>query len=365
MSVQIAISFDATASMYPCIAKVKSNVKKLASDLFTNIPGVEIGILVHLDYPYTPGGDDVPYITQNLDFTQNLSRIDEFVNQIESSSNSDTPECYELALFELRTKYSWKHDSKKAIVMIGDSVPHGPADANRNPPLIDWKAQARAIQEERISFYSVQCLYSKYDCDKFWKPLAELTDGLYIRLDQFSDVIEYLQAITQHANGDDGHIRSMVEDARTNNRLTVSRAQLYSSLLREEIVPSGGSTSTTAAASGLVPVEPSRFQVFNVGPSKVTIKQFAEENGLVFRAGRGFYEMQKPEIISSKKEIVLQDTASGNMYTGQEAISYLGGGVGSGSKVKVPSTGSWRVFIQSTSYSRNLDANSCFLYDTQ
>ena len=79
-----------------------------------------------------------------------------------------------------------------------------------------------------------------------------------------------------------------------------------------------------ARPDGLIPINPSRFQVLHV-PEKCSIKEFVQNNSLMFRAGRGFYEFSKPEIISSKKEVVLVDKATGDMFTGQEAFDMIGG----------------------------------------
>ena len=46
---------------------------------------------------------------------------------------------------------------------------------------------------------------------------------------------------------------------------------------------------------------------------------------MLFRAGRGFYEFTKPEIISNKKEVVLVDKVTGDMFTGSEAFDMIGG----------------------------------------
>ena len=58
--------------------------------------------------------------------------------------------------------------------------------------------------------------------------------------------------------------------------------------------------------------------------SKVYIKEFVQQNSLIFKAGRGFYEFTKPEIISEKKEVVLLDKATGDMFTGPEAFDLIG-----------------------------------------
>ena len=75
---------------------------------------------------------------------------------------------------------------------------------------------------------------------------------------------------------------------------------------------------------GLVPIDPSRFQVLNV-EDKCSIKEFVQMNSLIFKAGRGFYEFTKPEIISHKKEVVLLEKETGDMFSGQEAADIIGG----------------------------------------
>ena len=97
-------------------------------------------------------------------------------------------------------------------------------------------------------------------------------------------------------------------------------------------------------------------------PSKCSIKEFVTRNSLLFSAGRGFYEFTKPEIISAKKEVVLVDRDTGDMFTGQEACELVGAGRGGG-RVKPADLARWRVFVQSTSYNRVLVADTGFLYE--
>ena len=59
-------------------------------------------------------------------------------------------------------------------------------------------------------------------------------------------------------------------------------------------------------------------QVLHVS-SKCSIKEFVQKNSLLFKAGRGFYEFTKPEVISNKKEVVLIDKVSGDIFTGPAA----------------------------------------------
>jgi len=104
-----------------------------------------------------------------------------------------------------------------------------------------------------------------------------------------------------------------------------------------------------------------RFKILKV-PKKCTIKQFVLSNNLVFKVGRGFYEFTKPEIISHRKEVVLVDKESGEMFTGQDACRMIKAGSG----IRIPPTtfNKWRVFVQSTSYGRILMGGTSFLYES-
>jgi len=103
-----------------------------------------------------------------------------------------------------------------------------------------------------------------------------------------------------------------------------------------------------------------RFKILKV-PKKCTIKQFVLSNNLEFKTGRGFYEFTKPEIISYKKEVVLVDKKTGEMFSGRDACRMIGAGSG----IRIPPTSfeKWRVFVQSTSYGRNLMGGTSFLYE--
>ena len=120
------------------------------------------------------------------------------------------------------------------------------------------------------------------------------------------------------------------------------------------------STYTATSSCDLEPISPSRFQVLAVD-ERVDIKTFVQKNSLVFRTGRGFYEFTKPEKITNKKEVVLVDKVSGDMYTGPEACQMIGAG-GEG-KIKPTALEKWRVFVQSTSYNRVLMPHTGFLYE--
>ena len=121
------------------------------------------------------------------------------------------------------------------------------------------------------------------------------------------------------------------------------------------------STYTGSSTHGsLAPVSPSRFQILDVN-EKCDIKTFVQQNGLIFKTGRGFYEFTKAEKISDKKEVVLVDKKSGDMFTGSEACEMIG--AGGTRRIQPTALDQWRVFVQSTSYNRVLMPHTGFLYE--
>ncbi len=104
----------------------------------------------------------------------------------------------------------------------------------------------------------------------------------------------------------------------------------------------------------------SKFQIFDLDKD-MTIRDFVNDMGLVFKIGRGFYEFTKPENISDKKEIVTMKKSTGELYEGGCALKL--------SKIEVNKRNrptdipEYRIFIQSTSVGRKLKAGTKFLYE--
>lgn len=67
----------------------------------------------------------------------------------------DWPECYELVLYEARTKLSWSPGTQRSLVMIGDAIPHD-TSYPMNEMKLDWKKEAARLHTELgVRIYSV------------------------------------------------------------------------------------------------------------------------------------------------------------------------------------------------------------------
>ena len=380
----IVISFDTTGSMYPCLAEVRRNVSAMTDRLFREIPSLRIAVIAHGDYC---DGDKV--ITQ-LDFTDDQNQIKNFIQNAPSTSGGDYPECYELVLRNIKD-LSWRTDAgMKSLILIGDAPPHS---KNENPHKIDWRIEAESLKNRNIQVFSVQCLNSgNHEAFNFYSEVAEITNGYHVFLDQFSYIKDMIQAICfkqyneeyleqfekEVQEGSGGMSRAMrlmfdtmlgkktrqqVKDEMNPSKFRERyRSSSYSLTTRY----SSGTTSATPSLtreSELKPSEPSRFQVFTVDYD-MGIKDFCNKMGITFKVGRGFYEFTKPEIIQKKKEIILMDKTTKELYEGDAARSIAGIGLNEeNAKIKPGKLEKYRMFIQSTSPNRKLIGGQGFLYE--
>jgi hypothetical protein len=124
---------------------------------------------------------------------------------------------------------------------------------------------------------------------------------------------------------------------------------------------------------GLNPVPSGRFQVIEVDEES-TIQDFVKDQGLAFKKGRGFYELvrygKKKYKVQQYKEIILMDRESGDFFNGAEVRRILGlqpqiEGKGEVESLPPRSLDKYRVFIQSTSYTRVLVPGSALLYEVE
>lgn len=98
------------------------------------------------------------------------------------------------------------------------------------------------------------------------------------------------------------------------------------------------------------------------GSNDISIKEFAEDvTGETYRKGSVFYEISKTEIVQASKEIAIVNKKDGKKYSGSDARDMLGLPLQE-AKMKPGDFGEWRIFIQSTSYTRKIKpGNSIFV----
>lgn len=349
--VDVAISFDTTGSMYPCLTQVRRDVEATVRRLFRDIAGLRIAIIAHGDY--CDAGDT--YVTKLLDFSSNVEAICRFIRSVEKTGGGDTPECYELVLQKARG-LSWKAGKAKALIMIGDDVPHEPS-YSLNKGHIDWRNELRLLVEAGIHVYGVHAMPGiRQHSKRFYEEIARVTKGYYLTLEQFGAVIDIILAICYKQSGKPA-LESFQSEVQKAKRMDRGRATMFATLGSSVII-------TFTERPGLVPVPSGRFQVLHVDADQ-SIREFVEDQGLNFKKGRGFYEFMKSETVQELKEVVLMDNATGDMFNGSEARNMIGLPYGVRGRIKPAAIEGYTVFVQSTSVNRKLIGGTRFLYEVE
>lgn len=373
-AIDLAISFDTTGSMYPCLTQVRRVVTELTRRLFKDIPGLRMAMVSHGDYC---DGSDVINI---MDFTDDEDKVVNFIQRAPRTGGGDAPECYELVLNRVR-QLNWTAGKSKAFVLIGDDVPHGP-DYHSNKENINWRNELGLLLEGGINVYGVQALARRH-ATHFYKEVAEKTKGTHLELHQFNAVVDLLMAVAYRQKGEEAlkafeaevekrGVMTPVVGANFDRMLgrpvrAVPKAAGYSGSYRSSPRPS---TSVAASTDGfdeskLKPVHPARFQVLEVD-TDCPIKAFVGDNGLEFKTGRGFYEFKKTVKVQNYKEVVLVNNETGSMFSGDQARTMLGlpkAGDGGTVSLRYGTLKGYTAFIQSTSHNRKLLAGTKFLYE--
>jgi len=344
--VEVVFSFDTTGSMYPCLTQVRRNIKQTVTRLYEEVPDIKIGVIAHGDYCDARS----TYVIKHLELTDDAARIIKFVETVGPSGGGDAPECYELVLHEARDHHPWTAGATKCLVLIGDDVPHPPA---QNPQKLNWRDEAAALAREGITVYGVQALNRGY-AKSFYEGIAKITGGFHVPLDQFSYITDMVLAVCYRQQGTE-QLEAYEKEVTTQGRMNRGLGRIFSTML-------GKAPAVTAAEADLKSVPPGRFQALDVDVD-APIKKYVEDNGLAFKKGRGFYEFTKPETIQGYKEIVLMDRVSGDLFAGEKAREMLGLSSGETAKIRPTDLTKYAVFVQSTSVNRVLQGKTRFLYE--
>ena len=361
-AVDICFSFDMTLSMTPSIYQVRVELDRLLDKLSLELQDLKVAIITHGDY------DSSNYLTRHLDFTSDIKAIREFILKVDTAGiNSwNDGEAYEEVLYLAKT-LNWRKDAKRALVVIGDDIPHLPT-YRHNTKGLDWRKELTDLWNMEISTYGLQSPTLDTNRSKFFysELVKNSLNNCIIPLNQFSYIVDIMISFVYKQYGSE-KLEEFENTMRNENRYNRNMEIVMNNLLnrddKNEMSFVNNTINSDVSAADLTEISATRFQVLTVMVDK-SIKDFVNETGAIFKAGKGFYELTKAESVSPKKEIILQHINSGIFYSGRQARSLLGLDTINTKKIKpsdIPD--GYITFIQSTSYNRKLIGNTKFLYD--
>lgn len=248
----------------------------------------------------------------------------------------------------LAATLTWRPAAKKVLVVIGDDIPHRPGHCGATK---DWRKELQGLRSSGIQVVGVQVPTNSTARSKFF--YNEITDfGELIALNQFAYITDTMVvlAYSQHSQEQvEAFEQELVGEGRHNRNLQRTC----------DLVLGRKSTLAAPAADAIAP---GRFQTLRVN-AETSIKEFVLESGATFNVGRGFYQVTKPEKVSAKKEVILQELATGDTYVNADARRRLGMSLGDATVAPRDVPKGHLAFIQSTSTNRKLFTGTLFLYE--
>ncbi|XP_025078119.1 uncharacterized protein LOC112554533 isoform X2 [Pomacea canaliculata] len=182
--VEVVFSFDTTGSMYSCLQEVRSKLRECCTRLIQDIPRIRIGVIAHGDYC-----DQSTYVIKSIDLTSDTQALVNFVMGAPSTSGGDTPECYEWVLRKTQS-LDWSEEAAKALVVIGDCLPHPKGHTDQQ---VFWRDELALLSGMGVKVYGVQALDQR-EAVPFYQELAEASGGRYLRLRHFDVIVDMFLA---------------------------------------------------------------------------------------------------------------------------------------------------------------------------
>ena len=352
MKIDLKFTLDTTGSMFPAKVEAENKILEACNTLFSDIPDLRIGIILHGDYEDARES----YVTKHLSLTASGAEVYKFMRHAGRTNGYDSAECYELVMHEARIRPDWREDSVKILVMVGDATPH-PASDSRNFLNLDWRKELDLLLKDGISVYPVQCLNQGPREDAFWGAIGATCYTPHLRLDQFKDLVEIISGIAYQQTGQLGQYQEKLAGQGMLNR---GLARVLAQISGKGYERSEAEADRRYGHSDLERVPDGTFQILTV-PYAMRISDFVEMTGANYKRGEGYYHFTKAEDIQPYKQVVLVHKRSGDMFTGRRAREMLGLEDGYTQRIRPTHLPDYEVFVQSTSYTRKLQPG-LFLY---
>ncbi|KAK7116338.1 uncharacterized protein [Littorina saxatilis] len=222
--VEVVFSFDTTGSMHGCLVEVRTKLRECCTRLIQDISNIRIGIIAHGDYCDAQN----TYVVRSLDLTSDVQAIADFVDNVPKTGGGDSPECYEWALKKAQG-LDWSEESAKALVVIGDAVPHYPAYTDAN---VFWKDELSLLTGMGIKVYGVHAGNTS-QAAAFYEELAEVSGGHYLTLGHFDVITDMFLAVCYRESNEE-NLEAFVKEVEEAGRMTEERRQMFNRLEKNQ-----------------------------------------------------------------------------------------------------------------------------------
>jgi len=345
--IDIMVSADHTFSTSPAIAEVTRSYSDMTRRL-ARIPNLRMGVIHHGDF------DQQNPAAYKLPLTSDFASVQRYLRTIHPSGGMGRGANYAQALRQARIE-PWRAGKSRVLIIAGDEIPR-PSSHYRGEDAVEADNEIALLDEMKVRRIAVQLLNNRH-ATPFYRKLAGKS-GLHIEIDQMYHLPFLVTGVILFEESPE-YFEDYEEELRRRNDFTINIELAFDKIkgrASRKNTRSGG-----AATTDLVPVHPSRFQMFQVpGEREMTIRDFVQSMGLRFQKGRGFYlHDYREEMVQGNKEIILRDMITGQFFTGDKVRELLGmpaAGPAAGTiKLKPNTLPGYQVWIQSNSVNRTIN----------
>ena len=115
-AIDVVLVVDTTISMKNDINFIKKKLVPLVKTHIEGFDSFKIGIVMYRDYKEA-------YLTKEIDFQEDLEKVQWFLDRITVSGGRDIPEAVYEGIFSAISNYEWTGDHR-IIIQVGDAPPH-------------------------------------------------------------------------------------------------------------------------------------------------------------------------------------------------------------------------------------------------
>jgi len=224
-TIDILFCFDTTGSMYSVLQQVRDNVQQSCERLVKEIKDIRIAIMGIGDYCDA----NSTYVTEHIDLTNDAKLLSKFAREVRATGGGDAPEAYEWGL-KMALTLSWRPESSKALVMIGDCPPHAPSYTEEG---IWWKDEVDKLADIGVKIYGVQATPTA-EYKPFYEEMAKRTGGLYVPFRNFSLITDMFLAVCyREANPE--KLEKFAEEIKQDGRMNAEMTQMMDALAKPNL----------------------------------------------------------------------------------------------------------------------------------
>ena len=214
----LVILCDSTGSMGAIFPEIRRALTDLVLEVRRTVKRPRIGLVCYKDHG--DEGEQDSYLTLEHPLSSNFVSVVDFLagSAVAPGTGGGGAEALECALHSAQ-EFAWRGNAHKAIIVIGDSPPHGCLDSfaccsNHN----DYRDEVEGFRRRGIHLYTV-LVGDMLEARRVYEWMAAETNGAYIRLQRPEDLTPLFTSITHRECGNLGrYSRSLKNHGRMTDR---------------------------------------------------------------------------------------------------------------------------------------------------